>query len=104
MRLHRFIGNFDLNSDEIRITDPELRNQVIKVLRLRVGDEMELSDGQLNEARIKITDIGKDMRLNVLERWQNKNELNRQGVLYCAVFKKENFELVVLKVTEIGIK
>src|SRR3990167_4143979 len=99
MRLHRFIGNFDLNSDEIRITDPELRNQVIKVLRLRVGDEMELSDGQLNEARIKITDIGKDMRLNVLERWQNKNELDGQGVLYCHLsrtFKRISLPISVI--------
>ena len=104
MRLHRFIGNFDLSKEEIRITDPELRNQVIKVLRLRAGDEIELSDGRLNEARVKIADIGKDMRLSVSERWQNQNEPDRQVILYCSVLKKENFELVVQKATEIGVK
>jgi len=111
MRLHRFIGNFDLNSKELRINDSELRNQIIRVLRLGVGDEIELSDGNLNEARVKIVDTGlpagkagKDIQFNVLERWQNQKEPDRHVILYCAVLKKENFELVVQKATEIGIK
>ncbi len=105
MRLHRFIGNFDIAKSNLKIHDDELLNQIRNVLRLGSGQEVILADGKLSEAKAKISEMGKDFIVfEVLERWQNQNESERDVVLYCAILKRENFELVVQKATEAGIK
>lgn len=105
MRLHRFIGDFNLISDKLKISDYELVNQIKNVLRLKKGDLIILADGNLNEAKAKIINLGKDnMEVEIVEKYQNQNEPLNHVILYCAVLKKENFELVVQKATEIGVK
>lgn len=104
MKPHRFIGNFNLKTGNLELKDKELFNQMRNVLRLEVGDEVMLCDGKLNEARVKIIGFRKDsIEFNILEKWQNQNEPERHVVLYCSILKKENFELVVQKATEIGV-
>lgn len=105
MRLHRFIGNFELSKLNFKVKDEELLGQISNVLRLIKGEEVVLADGKLNEARTRIAEMGRDfIEFEVLERWQNKNEPELDVILYCAILKKENFELVVQKATEIGVK
>ena len=105
MRLHRFIGDYDLTSDHLKIKDSDLTNQVRNVLRLKKGDEIILADGNLNEARTKVSEISKDVvEVDIVEKWHNQNESESDVVLYCAILKRENFELVVQKATEIGAK
>ena len=104
MKLHRFIGNFDCGSDHIEITDADVVSQILRVLRLGVGDRLILSDGAGNECIGEIAERQKErVTIHIVERYKNTNESAVASVLYCAILKRENFELVVQKATEIGI-
>ena len=104
MRLHRFIGDFDLSNEIITVTDTELLNQLRNVLRLRVGDQLTLADGQGTETLATIVDGDKKMlRLAISEQSQPAREPYKKATLFCAVLKRENFELILQKATEIGI-
>lgn len=105
MRLHRFIGNLDLSQDRVEIVDADIVNQILRVLRLGVGDRLILGDGNAHECIGEISDRQKDaLTVTVIERYENNNDPTVSGILYCAVLKRENFELVVQKATEIGIR
>lgn len=104
MRLHRFIGQFDCAGDHIEITDSGIVNQVVRVLRLGIGDQLIVSNGAGAECVCEITERHKDrLVVSVIERRVNASEPAVTSVLYCAILKRENFELVVQKATEIGI-
>lgn len=105
MRLHRFIGEFNLSKSKLTISDKEIVNQILKVLRLKVGDEIYLGDGKENSALAKISAISKTgIEVQLSEVGKNESELPVYGILYCSILKRENFELVAQKATEIGIK
>lgn len=104
MRLHRFIGAFDCSGNTIEITDTDSINQITNVLRLGVGDRLILGDGNGNECVGEISVRQKNMLgVAVIERSKNINEPIVTTLLYCAILKRENFELVVQKATEIGV-
>ena len=106
MKLHRFIGDWTLGEEmAIRVAEAEVISQVKNVLRLGRGDQLILADGGGQEALVTITDFGRgyfDTRVEEY-RWA-KAEGEAETTLYCAVLKKENFELVVQKATELGVK
>lgn len=105
MRLHRFIGNFDFNQNKIIVTDENFINQAKNVLRLKVGDELVLCDGKMNEARAKIFILTKDKaEFAISETTKNENEPENNVILYCPILKKENFEMAVQKAVEVGVK
>lgn len=105
MRLHRFIGNFDLNRKQFEITDPEILNQFKNVLRLKKGEEVMLGDGALNEALAKIMGAGKNsVSVEIVKMEKNACESGICGILYCSILKRENFEWVCQKATEAGIR
>lgn len=105
MKLHRFIGNFDFTNNDLIIKDGELINQIKNVLRLTVNEKIILVDGEQKEVLAKIINLNKEeIILNILERKDNMAEVNRQVTLFCSILKKENFELVVQKATECGVK
>lgn len=105
MKIHRFIFNFDTTEKSIKITDEEIVGQIRNVLKLKVGEQIILSDGKSDEALGSIIGLGKDAVIVKVEKfYKNENEPWANVVLYCAVLKKENFELVVQKATEMGVK
>ena len=57
MKLHRFIGEYNLSKKEVEITDPKIIKQIKAVLRLKKGDEIILSDGKGSEARVTLVDV-----------------------------------------------
>ena len=105
MRLHRFVLNDSFTNKYIRILDGKLLNQWVRVLRLRSGDEVVLINGQNQEALVKIIDLNNDFAEGeILKVKENQNEPKKEVILYCAILKKENFELVAQKATEVGVK
>lgn len=104
MRLHRFITNGDLEGSTIEVSEPELVSQLRNVLRLRTGDSLILSDGHGREAEAVIIDMRKDaLSLNLGPITTPGREPAKQATLYAALLKRENFEIVIQKATEIGI-
>lgn len=105
MKLHRFFGDFNFSRSEVKIFDREFLNQAKNVLRLKNGERIILADGKLNEVMVEIGSLSKEfLSGKVLKTGKNQNESEIHSVLYCAVLKRENFELVVQKATEAGIK
>ncbi len=104
MRLHRFFTEFNYNDSEVIIHDSELTHQLVNVFRMKKGDRLILCDGALHEVTTEIEEFGKDFfQAKVIERATNKNEPTIRVVLYCAVLKREHFEMVVEKAVECGV-
>lgn len=105
MRFNRFLGDFNLNDKRIRISNREQISQIKNVLRLGVGDELTVLNGDGREALTVITALHKETaELEVRELRKADNEPKREVTLCCAILKRENFELVAQKATEIGVK
>jgi 16S rRNA (uracil1498-N3)-methyltransferase len=104
MRLHRFIGKFDFGAKTLAVYDEDFINQWRNVLRLKTGDVLILCDGAGREAEATIVDMKKNViNLAITDINTPEREPGKSATLYCALLKRENFELVVQKATEIGI-
>jgi len=111
MKLHRFIGDFDLSKMVVEINNPENIKQIKNVLRLGVGDVLILCDGAGMEAQAMITSLSKgSIIVEILKQKNSENSLekskmkiNKEVNLYLAILKKENFELAVQKAVECGV-
>ncbi len=105
MKIHRFIGDFDLSQASLLIKDAELAKQMRSVLKLHTGEKIILSNGKGDEALCELGGYGKDaVSITILEKRTNESEPPSHVILYCAILKRENFELVAQKATEIGVK
>ncbi len=105
MKLHRFIGDYDVFAPELDITDKVIIHQINNVLRLKEGQKLILCDGKGREAEASILALDKKQVYVALERvTELKNEPEREIVLYLSIIKKENFDMVVQKATEVGVK
>lgn len=106
MKIHRFIID-NINQGENEITG-EIAHQIIKVLKLKIGEKIELCDGKGISAIAEIVEINKKKVIVKLGALLNSASFagqnnTKQTNLFCAVLKKENFELVVQKATECGV-
>jgi 16S rRNA (uracil1498-N3)-methyltransferase len=104
MKIHRFILTTPLSTGSFEIKDADLVHQIRSVLKLRVGEQVVLSDGNEMECEATIEDVGKtSIRVAAGPLTRNNRESSRRVTLYCAVLKRENFELVLQKATELGV-
>lgn len=104
MKIHRFIGNFSITKNTVSLTDQELVHQILRVLKLRVGEKIIVSDGMGNEILGTIETILKtEVRLEIESKNTNLNEPQQFVTLYLSVLKKDNFELALQKAVECGI-
>lgn len=100
-KIHRFFYDFKIINNVINIDDFEIVNQMRSVLKLEINEKIVLFFNS-NEVICKIKNINKKfIECDVLE---CKKALNKDNiVLYCAILKKDNFELIVQKASEIGV-
>jgi len=105
MKTHRFIGNFSLHPGVIRVTDPDIVHQMRKVLKLVSDEHLVLGDGKMQEGLCRLVTYERAAAVvEVLEIHKNMNEPRRNAMLFCAILKKELFEMVAQKATEVGIR
>lgn len=103
MKIHRFIGNFNFSENEVEITNSENIKQIKDILRLKQGENIILSDGKGKEVLIELILISKNKITGQILTTENKQDLPRKVNLYLAILKKENFELAVQKIVEVGV-
>lgn len=106
MRHNRFYTPSSKGSvgDTITIQDNRIVHQVSRVLRMNAGDPLVLFGGDGYERIGHIVGISsKDIQVTVTE-VKEKNRLLQPVTLCCAILKRSNFELVVQKATEVGVK
>lgn len=103
MRLHRFIGDFDLTQDTLVVSNKEFLNQWKNVLRIKTGDSLILCDGKGIEAQATVQNMGKEWVLSIDTRENIIRGPKKETALYVSLLKRENFETVIQKATELGI-
>jgi 16S rRNA (uracil1498-N3)-methyltransferase len=101
---HRFFTDFFASGTTAEIIDAALRHQIVRVLRLRPGETVVLCAGDGFEHVVRLTEVeATGVRGEIVETRAGR-EPRREVTLYCALLKKDNFELVVQKATEIGVR
>ena len=105
MREDRFFISTKIEKGELEISNREIFHQLKNVLRKRVGDRLILFDGTGIEAEAQIKEFLKDkVKVEILKIERPDREPKIFISLFCSVLKKSNFELVVQKATEVGVK
>ncbi len=105
MRLHRFYTTEKIGlQKEITIQSAEMVNQVRRVFRLNSGDSVIIFDGSGFDYECRISDFGKEsITLDIDSSTRSRFMPEREVVLCAAVVKKDTFEWIVEKATELGV-
>ncbi len=105
MRLHRFYTTEKIGlQKEITIQSAEMVNQVRRVFRLKSGDSVIMFDGSGSDYECRISDFGKEsITLDIDSSTRSRFMPEREIVLCAAVVKKDTFEWIVEKATELGV-
>lgn len=107
MRLHRFYINQTIGSlKDIIISSKEITKQITQVFRMKTGDSIIIFDSSGFDYECNIQEISKktdSITVNVINKIPSRFMPISQVCLYMAIIKKDNFEWVVEKATELGI-
>ncbi len=103
LKRHYFIGNFNLNSEQIICTDTEIIHQIKDVLRLKDGEEVVLGDGAGKAAMVQIKKIDKKEIIFLVKSFLPISIGNKKITLYVALLKRDSFEWLLQKATEVGV-
>lgn len=106
MRLHRFYTSEKIgDKKELTINSADLANQIVRVFRLGAGDKVVIFDGSGNDYVCDI--LGASARegvsLNIVEVRPSRYMPTRKVYLFQSIIKKDKFEWVVEKATELGV-
>ncbi len=102
MRLHRFYVTQPLG-EEVVIDDVSIIKQWTKVLRYKQGDFVILFNGKGKDSTYSLSSVNsKECTLTQIKE-SSSYIPNKKVTLYLSILKKDNFELVVQKATELGI-
>lgn len=111
MRIHRFyISEIIGDKTTITVESAELANQIRNVFRLKAGDSVVLFDGSGFDYECTILGLGQNdedyvtfsIEKNAPSRFMPDRD-GREITLCAAVVKKDTFEWIVEKATELGV-
>jgi len=101
MKVHRFFINFQ-ESSIVKIQDKEYINQIKNVLKLKPSERVVLIKNNC-EFLFELEIVSKEfIQLKLLSK-ELKETKSRKTILYCAIIKKDNFEMLCQKTTECGV-
>jgi len=98
-----FINSKDIFDDSIIIEGDDF-NHIKKVLRLKCGEIITLSDGSGNEYAAKIEKFGDGfVHTKIIESYKNKTEPHVKVTLYQGLPKSDKMDFIIQKSVELGI-
>jgi 16S rRNA (uracil1498-N3)-methyltransferase len=105
MKLHRFFIEEHLrNKKDITLFDDELIHQWKDVFRLRAGDKVILLDNTGFEYLSEIVELHKgNVEVKIIEGTAADVQPKKELWLFAALIKKDNFEWILEKGTELGV-
>ena len=110
MKIQRFffrlapLAQDELLSGKIVVDDKDLIHQWRNVFRMKAGDEIVLLDNSGFEYPAKFVVLEKkSVEFEILNKIKNEVVPKREVVLYQSLIKKDKFEWVVQKATELGV-
>lgn len=96
-------NNINLENNTCIIEGEDVKH-ISKVLRCKVGEELEVCDNDNNEYICEITDIDKNaVTLDILEKIDIKRESDLKVKLYQGLPKGPKMEVILQKLTEVGV-
>lgn len=104
MKKHHFIYPITLQIGMQVIENTKIVHQIYSVLKMQAGEKIVLCNGAGYESEAVILETSKkQIRVDIKSVLKSPEQTDRNVVLYCAILKRENFELVVQKATEIAV-
>lgn len=105
MKLQRFfIEAGNIAGNQVIVSDREILNQIKRVLRLRVGERVIFLDGTGKEYESEIIKLNPEsLKAEVLASAENRNEPELKITICQALCKKDKFEWILQKGTEVGV-
>lgn len=104
MKQHRFfIDHSALRGSRVHITDGDVVKQITRVFRMKTGDSIIVLDNMGMEYEVKIDEIGREIQGAVIKKQKNEHEPKLSITLYQSLCKKDKFEWILQKGTEVGI-
>ena len=105
MRLHRFYISHELADEKtLIIRDEDLYHQLKNVFRLTIGGQVILFDNTGYEYHVLISSFDRgELTCAVVSRKEGKATPSRELHLFASIIKKDHFEWVVEKATELGV-
>jgi 16S rRNA (uracil1498-N3)-methyltransferase len=98
-----FADSHVLSGDRVSVDGP-LAHRLTRVLRLRPGDEVAFFDGSGTDVVCEIENVsGQTVEARVRERTNGPAESKTRVVLYQSITKRERFEWLLEKATELGV-
>ena len=99
-----FVSREAVNGDCILITDTEDIKHMAKVLRLRAGDRIDVSDSAEFEYQTEIISMdASEVKVRILDKQKFAREPVLQATLYQGVPKQGKMEEIIQKSTELGV-
>src|SRR3989344_3442125 len=106
--MHRFFLDQKLDKEILFIKERTLVHQLKNVLRLRKGERVAFCNTDPELVGVDIIAELKNIEGSaavfiVRDRVENQRESSKKLTLYCAFLKKDKFEWVLQKGTEVGV-
>lgn len=102
--MRRFYAPPENFKESLVVLDATESKHLRDVLRLRVGDEASVFDGDGNEFLCVIAEISKkETTLQIIEKLEKHNESSLELKLAVSLLKGEKFDLVIQKACELGV-
>jgi len=104
MQIQRVHTNEKIAGNSVTLFDKEIAHRMHSVLRMKAGQQFYLFDSSGLEVLAEITSIdGKHVSVGFVDRITRNTAPKRMLNLYCSLFKKQRFEWMLEKCTEIGV-
>jgi len=103
MRIHRFYLHTPISDNTFDISDRELVHQWKHVFRYNVGSQVILFDGSGQEHLSMISRLATLGATVSIVKSKDLAKVSREVCLCMSIIKKDNFELIVQKATELGV-
>lgn len=98
------VENIIEEENYIRMDDQEDRKHILKVLRLNIGDCVEISDGCGHVYIAEIQSISESaIDLKLLEKRKSEAEPDVKITLFQSIPKSDKMEIIIQKTVELGI-
>ena len=99
---HFYVEPDAVSENTARITGSDV-NHIKNVLRMRVGEEIMILDGNGMEYRCEIEAISDEILARILEAKKTEAELSVRLLLFQGLPKKDKMELIIQKAVELGV-